>query len=99
MDLHIIHFKPIAVLHKTVFSEREFSGEGSWDAFLPYHSKSKFFEPPYNPLQADCSSEQNGFLQKGSLANVKFPELFQGVLQAHGSLEFRGPKFGTSLGP
>ena len=42
LDLHIIHFEPIAVLNKKVSSERGFLGEGSGDAFLPYRSKSDF---------------------------------------------------------
>jgi hypothetical protein len=48
-------------------SKRASLEEGSWDAFLTYRSKIIFSGPPYNPLQAVYSFEQNGFIQRGSL--------------------------------
>lgn len=71
MDLHVTHFKPIAVLNKTVSSKRVILGEGSGDAFWPYRSKTNLFESTYNPLEADCSSEQNGFIQNGVLSKFE----------------------------
>ena len=50
--------------------------EGSWDAFLPYSSKSNFSGDPYDPLKADDSFEQNGFVQKGVLRGKPLGRIF-----------------------
>ena len=55
--------------------------EGSWDAFLPSRSKSNFSGPPYNPLQADYSFEQNGFIPKKILRGTPLGRIFALSLQ------------------
>ena len=50
--------------------------EGPWDAFLTYRSKNIFSGPPYNPLQADYSFEQNGFIPKRVLRGTPLGRIF-----------------------
>ena len=57
-------------------SKRGSLEEGSWDAFLPYRSKSRFSGPSNNPLQADYSFEQNGCSQKGVLRGIRLGRIF-----------------------
>ena len=61
---------------RSFFIQRGSLEEGSWDAFLPYRSKSRFSGTSNNPLQAAYSFEQNGCSQKGVLRGIRLGRIF-----------------------
>ena len=71
----------VPIVFKCFLSNMGSLEEGSRDAFLTCRSKRNFSGPPYNPLQADYSFEQNGFIPKRVLRGIPLGRIFDLSLQ------------------